>query len=170
MSDSIIVQNPCRYPIDSGRLIRASRAALNANLESQNGCLSIVLTDSKTIKAMNLRYAQVNAPTDVLSFPSDAAPQEPGRTGPYLGDIAIAHDYASTQATATATNVSDVICLLAIHGTLHLLGYDHDTRAARERMWEAQRQSLRSMSIDPSIVEIYGNSENDEAKSASGAK
>jgi len=161
LSDGILLQNPSRYPIDSERLIRASRAVLDCHPEYEYGVLSIVLTDSKTISVMNLRYAQVDAPTDVLSFPADAAPLESDEPGRYLGDIVIAHDYASAQAQATATTVCDVLCLLVIHGTLHLFGYDHDTNAARKKMWAAQELALRSLNIDPTLVESYGNIEND---------
>ena len=161
MSDGILLQNPSRYPIDSEHLIRASRAVLDCHPEYEDGVLSIVLTDSKTISVMNLRYAQVDAPTDVLSFPADAAPLEFDEPGRYLGDIVIAHDYASAQARATATAVCDVLCLLVIHGTLHLLGYDHDTNAAIKKMWAAQELALRSLNIDPALVESYGNIEND---------
>ncbi len=161
MSDGIILQNPSHYPIDSERLIRASRAVLGCHPEYKDGDLSIVLTDSRMLNVMNLRYAQVDAPTDVLSFPADDAPRECCEARRYLGDIVIAHDYASAQARATAAAISDVLCLLVIHGTLHLLGYDHDTNVARKKMWAAQDLALQGMNIDPSLVESYGKSEND---------
>ena len=159
MSDGIILQNSSHYPIDSEGLIRAARAVLDCHPEYEDCSLSIVLTDSKTINAMNLQYAQIDAPTDVLSFPAQDLPLERCGARRYLGDIVIAHDYASAQARATAAAVCDVLCLLVIHGTLHLLGYDHDTEAARDRMWAAQDIALRSASIDPALVEQYGNIE-----------
>lgn len=142
----------------------AVRAALDGNSEYERSSLGIVLTDSATIRAMNKQYAQVDAPTDVLSFRAEALPQESETCGSYLGDIIIAHDYASDQAQATGAAIGDVLCLLAIHGTLHLMGYDHDSSAARESMWAAQDLALRASNIDRAIVDRYGNIEDDRAK------
>ena len=161
MSGGISLQNPSRYPIDSESLKRASQAVLACHPHDKDGSLSIVLTDSKTISGMNLRYAKVDAPTDVLSFPAEPAPRESGECGRYLGDIVIAFDYAAGQAQKTAAAVDDSLCLLVIHGTLHLLGYHHDTQAARDRMWALQVLALRAINVDPAVVELYGNIEND---------
>ena len=131
------------------------------HLNDAAGELSIVITDSRAIKAMNSRYAKVNAPTDVLSFPAERALHASGDCARYLGDIVIAFDYATDQAEKTGTAAGDVLCLLVVHGTLHLLGFDHDTQLARERMWAAQTQVLRAIHIDPAVVEAYGNYNND---------
>lgn len=159
MSDNISLQNPLRYPIDAERLVNASRAALDCHPQAGRCRLSIAFSDSTSIRALNLRYANRDSPTDVLSFRAEATPLDSGALECYLGDIIIAHDYASAQAQATATNLGDVLCLLAIHGTLHLLGYDHDSKAARERMWAAQDRALRELNIDRAIVDQYGNSD-----------
>lgn len=159
MSEGIILLNQCGRPIDADRLIGAVRAALEGHPEYQHKRLSVVLTDTATIGAMNKQYAQVDAPTDVLSFRADALPQEAETAGSYLGDIIIAHDYASAQARATGSAIGDVLCLLAIHGTLHLIGYDHDSPAARECMWAAQDSALRTTHIDLAIVNRYGDIE-----------
>ena len=161
MSHGINLQNPSSYPIDAEGLKRASQAVLARHLRDEIVDLSIVITDSMTIKGMNSRYAKVNAPTDVLSFPAEPAPKASSDDGRYLGDIVIAFDYATFQASKTAAAAVDVLCLLVIHGALHLLGYDHDTQNARERMWAAQAQALRDIHIDPAVVETYGNIDND---------
>lgn len=139
------------------------RAALDGNPKYEQSNLSVVLTDAATIHAMNQRYAQVDAPTDVLSFRAEALAQDSEACGSYLGDIVIAHDYASDQAQATGGGLGDVLCLLVIHGTLHLMGYDHDSPAARECMWAAQDLALRSLNIDSAIVNRYGNIEEGRA-------
>ena len=161
MSLGINLQNPRRYSIDAGSLKRAARAALARRLKDEAGELSIVITDSKTIRAMNSRFAKVNAPTDVLSFPAERAPHESDDGARYLGDIVIAFDYAAEQAERTGAALGDALCLLVIHGTLHLLGFDHDTPLARERMWAAQALALHSVHIDPAVVEAYGRIENE---------
>ena len=164
MTEGITLLNPSGAPIDADRLMGAARAALNGKPEYELSSLSVVLTDSATIRAMNRQYAQVDAATDVLSFRAEALPPESGTRGAYLGDIVIAHDYASDQALATGTAIGDVLCLLAIHGTLHLMGYDHDSPAARESMWAAQDVALRASNIDQAIVNRYGHIEDDPAQ------
>ena len=159
MSDGIRVLNPSRYPIDAESLILAARAALACPPANEDDRLSIALTDSKSIREMNLRYAKIDAPTDALSFPAGDEPPAVAEAGRYLGDIVIAHDYASAQARLTTAPMSDVLCLLVVHGALHLLGYDHDTRAARDRMWAAQAGALRAIGIDPAVVDRYGEAD-----------
>ncbi len=161
MSLGINLQHPRRYSIDAESLKRAARIVLARHLKDEAGELSIVVTDSKTVRAMNSRYAAVNAPTDVLSFPAERAPHESDEGARYLGDIVVAFDYAADQAEKTGAALGEVLCLLVIHGTLHLLGYDHDTPLARERMWAAQALALQSVHIDPAVVEAYGRIENE---------
>ncbi|RME82331.1 MAG: rRNA maturation RNase YbeY, partial [Caldilineae bacterium] len=59
-----------------------------------------------------------------------------------LGDIVIAAPTAARQAHAAGHTPAEEICLLAVHGILHLLGYDHDTPARKEAMWQKQAQIL----------------------------
>lgn len=161
MSDGITLQNPNRYRIDRERLIQATRTVLASRSHARDVSLCIALTDAGAIKTLNLKYAFVDAPTDVLSFPANHLTANAGETGKYLGDIVIAHDYASAQADATGAALEDILCLLVVHGTLHLLGYGHETAAAKDQMWAAQAAALRSLNIDPAIVESYGNIEDD---------
>lgn len=160
MSHKVDLQNPDGCSLDSEILKRAARAVLARHLVDEAGELSIVISKAKTIRAMNLRYANVNAPTDVLSFPAEPAPHTADDCARYLGDIVIAFDYAMDQADKTGAALGDALCLLVIHGTLHLLGYDHDTQLAREKMWREQTLVLRAMHVDPSVVEVYGRIEN----------
>lgn len=161
MNDGITLRNPNRYPLDEDRLVQATQAILTSHSNDQDASLCIALTDADAIKALNLKFAFVDAATDVLSFSAVPLPNEFGETGKYLGDIVIAHDYAAAQACATDAVLDDVLCLLVIHGTLHLLGFAHDTAAAKDRMWAAQEAALRSLKIDPAIVESYGSLEDD---------
>lgn len=162
MNLGVNLQNPGGCPIDAECLKRAARAAFACQPGGEAGELSIVISDSKTIRELNLRYAKVDAPTDVLSFTAEQAPREPGDCARYLGDIVIAYDYAADQAEETGAALGEALCLLVIHGALHLLGYHHDTTLARERMWAAQASALRAIQIDPAVVATYGNSENDQ--------
>lgn len=161
MNDGIRLQNPNRYPINRQRLVQATRATLASHSDEQDASLCIALTDADAIKELNSKYAFVDAPTDVLSFPANPLPHAVGETGKYLGDIVIAHDYVSAHAGATDAALDDILCLLVIHGTLHLLGFTHDTAAAKDRMWAAQDAALRLLNIDPAVVQSYGNIEDD---------
>jgi probable rRNA maturation factor len=90
------------------------------------GDVSIAVVPDGRIKALNRRYRRKDAPTDVLSFPAD----EPGT----LGDIVIAAGIARRQAREAGHSLQTELRVLALHGLLHLLGYDHehdDGRMAR---------------------------------------
>ena len=73
----------------------------------------------------------------------------------YLGDLIIAYPYAQAQAVREAQDLMQSLALLVVHGTLHLLGYDHDSPAGREAMWSAQDQALRSLDLPLSLVPSY---------------
>lgn len=164
MSDGVILQNPGRYPVDSARLARAAAAVLAAHPEHRDGSLSIVLTDSRTVASLNAEYGQAAGTTDVLAFPAATALDAPATIAenrPYLGDIIVAHDYVSAQVEGLGAALSDVLCLLVIHGTLHLLGYEHDSPTAMSKMWSAQERALHAAGISASVVDVYGNIEHD---------
>ena len=161
MNDGIELQNPNRYPVDGDRLVQAARAILTSHSNDQDASLCIAIADAGAIKALNLKFAFTDAPTDALSFPAQPWPDASGETGKYLGDIVIAHDYVSAQACALDALLNDILCLLVIHGTLHLFGFAHDTAAAKDRMWAAQDAALRSLNIDPALVASYGSLEDD---------
>lgn len=148
----IDVQNEGRYAVDSERLRAAAEKVLMRHQTAAGSGMTIVITGDEKITAMNLRYRGIDAPTDVLSFPADALPDEFADEAPYLGDLVIAYPYASAQATREGHNLQDSVCLLVVHGTLHLLGYDHDTPARRAEMWSAQAELLTALGISPDIV------------------
>lgn len=110
--------------------------------------LTLLLTDDTQIRQMNREYRQEDKPTDVLSFP--AGPASPGMLPeeiPYLGDIAISLPYAARQAAEAGHDLAGELQLLAVHGVLHLLGYDHDTAEAKESMWRAQTAVLAQLNL-----------------------
>lgn len=96
-------------------------------------------------------------PTDVLSFPlieySDGKPHiEPGDIDPgsgrvFLGDIVISVDKALEQAQAYGHSGEREFAFLAVHGTLHLLGYDHESREDEETMFSVQEDILEEMGL-----------------------
>jgi probable rRNA maturation factor len=107
--------------------------------------ISLVITDNDTIQELNREFRHVDAPTDVLSFPAEPIP---GEDDLYMGDLILALPYIQRQAEAEGHTLSDELALAVIHGTLHLLGYDHDTSEHQELMWTRQAEALRAMNVN----------------------
>ena len=93
---------------------------------SARGDLCVALVSDARMRALNRQFRGKDKVTDVLSFPAD--PSTPLRAGTrgFLGDIVIASGVAKKQAKAAGHSLNIEIRVLALHGLLHLLGYDHD--------------------------------------------
>jgi len=113
--------------------------------QSMEGDLSIVLTDEAQLHELNRDYLDVDAPTDVLSFPASETDPETARR--YFGDILISVPHAEEQARAAGHALEAEIQLLTVHGTLHLLGYDHAEAEEKARMWKAQAEILERLGL-----------------------
>ncbi len=116
--------------------------------------LSVKLSNDSELAALNTRYRQVEAPTDVLSFSTLAEvagmPAEVFAGEPlYLGDIAISVETAARQAAARQHMLADELVWLAAHGFLHLLGWDHPNREGLRAMLQWQERLLRSVECEP---------------------
>lgn len=126
------------------------RLAAETSLEHQNisaaSELSLVVSDDEHLQQLNLQFRQVDAPTDVLSFPSTLTDPESGTT--YLGDVIISFQKALAQAQSGGHNVMDELQLLTVHGVLHLLGHDHANADQKNRMWAAQAEILSQLGLD----------------------
>ena len=97
------------------RLKTAAEAARKA--VKMKGDFTILLADDKKLRALNREFRGKDKPTNVLSFPSGDA---------YRGDIAIAYGVTAAEAKAAGKNFPDHAIHLAVHGVLHLAGYDHE--------------------------------------------
>ncbi len=160
MSNSIEVQTARQYQVDTCKLSPAADIVLQQH--QVHGALTIVLTDDDSVRSLNMRFRQSDTVTDVLSFPAAALPSVVADQH-YLGDIIVAVDFTQNRANRNGTDLEDTLCLLVIHGTLHLLGYDHDSKETEKRMWEAQSAALYAMQIDPGLVAAYGGFDLDQA-------
>ena len=109
-------------PIPLEEVERAVKAVLDAEGVAE-GELSVAFVSDEEIAALNERFLAHEGPTDVISFPLHL----PG--GPPLGDIYIGAEQAARQAPGP---VREEILRLAVHGTLHILGYEHPEGAERE--------------------------------------
>jgi probable rRNA maturation factor len=107
--------------------------------------LSVVIDSDEKIQQLNRDFLGIDAPTDVLSFPSEEF--DPDEQAEYIGDIIISYPRALTQAQAAGHPVGNEIQLLVVHGVLHLLGHDHADPAEKSRMWQAQSEVLTSLGV-----------------------
>lgn len=146
----INVYNEQNHIIDEVRLRDAVQVAIRHQGAPVDSGVSIIVTDNDAVAELNRTYRHVDSPTDVLSFPA-GIPTMPGET-PDLGDLFIAYPYASAQAKRAGHDLHDSLVLLVVHGTLHLLGFDHDTPENKARMWAVQGQILQILHISEDIV------------------
>lgn len=136
---------------DSEAVVERAIAAATAAAKAP-GCaeVAVMLTDDATIRTLNREWRGFDKPTNVLSFP--AAPQPGAAMGAptMLGDIAIAYETTAREAEAEGKSFADHLAHLAVHGLLHLLGYDHETDTEAEIMEGLERDVLASLGIaDP---------------------
>lgn len=118
--------------------------------EAADKDLTIVITDDAQLHALNLEWMGVDAPTDVLSFPSEEIDPETGNR--YLGDILISIERARLQAEMAGHQVESEVQLLVAHGILHLLGHDHAEKEEKSRMWDAQAAILNNLGLSGIVI------------------
>ena len=149
MAYTIDVQSTSSYPMP---LAQAVAAAANVALEylsaPDGAALTVLLTDDEHLRRLNKQYRDEDHATDVLSFPSgDPMPGDENLLE-YLGDIAIAVPFAERQARDKGHDAKAELQLLAVHGVLHLLGYDHTDSEEKAAMWMAQAAILDKLGLN----------------------
>ena len=105
------------------------------------GDLTVALVCDAKMRALNRQFRGIDRPTDVLSFPADPGARRPRGQRPFLGDVVIATGVAGRQARSAGDPVDTEIRRLALHGLLHVLGYDHEHDDGR--MERVERRLLR---------------------------
>jgi probable rRNA maturation factor len=124
------------------------------------GDLAIALASDAQVRALNRRYRGQDRPTDVLSFPSDAGstPSTPSSRGPgpALGDLVIATGVARRQAAEAGHSYATELKVLALHGLLHLLGYDHHSVDDNGRMRRLESRLRRKGGLEAGLIERAG--------------
>lgn len=110
--------------------------------------VTVLLTDDDQLQTLNKEYRGINKPTDVLSF--EAGETMPGMKEDenYLGDIVISVPMAERQAKVGGHSLKAELQLLTVHGTLHLLGYDHEEPDEKDRMWWVQASVLAQLGAE----------------------
>ena len=150
----IEVDEPYAAEVNANDLMRVIEAALLVEGRPE-GEVTLLVTDDAAVAAYNQQYRGVEGPTDVLSF----AAQEPTpgfvmapEMACYLGDIVIALPFTRRQAAAFNRTLIDELRLLAVHGILHLLGYDHAEPEEEAIMWAKQDAILAGLTSNQLTV------------------
>ena len=106
--------------------------------------VELLITNNSEIQKINLEYRQIDKATDVLSFPLEDIPMGP------LGSIVISYDYVKNLALELGHSEKDELCLLFIHGILHLLGYDHEVDSGEMR--DKEKEVIQSFNLPKSLI------------------
>jgi probable rRNA maturation factor len=131
---------------DAGKLQTAVRRAVTraaAMLSTKDAELAIVLTDDSTIRALNRDWRDVDKATNVLAFPTKNA-------AGHLGGIVLAFETIAREARSEGKPLAHHLAHLAVHGFLHLVGYDHERPKDALEMERTERKILSQLAIpDP---------------------
>jgi probable rRNA maturation factor len=142
---TIQVKRSVKLPVEKSILVRAARMTLESTGAAENADVSIVIGNDTLLHRLNLKYRHTDAPTDVLSFPSGEV--DPDTSSLYLGDVVISLTRAQEQASAEGHPLVDELQLLVVHGTLHLLGFDHENTKDKKKMWDTQDMVLKQLNL-----------------------
>lgn len=124
-----------RVPITRARVAEVARAVLRTE-RVRDAMLSVTFVSNRAIRALNRKHLRRDRVTDVISFAFKAS----GRRAALIGDVYIAPQVARESARANGVTYREELVRLVVHGTLHVLGFDHPESAARVRspMWRRQ--------------------------------
>ena len=127
-------------PTDQVRaLLTQSLVQLKLNPECE---VNLVFVDENEMTELHIKWMDESGPTDVLSFPMDM-PENPNEAVT-LGDIVIAPTVATRQAATAGHSAEHEICILAAHGLLHILGYDHANKEDEKVMFALQEDLVKN--------------------------
>jgi len=132
------------------RAVAAAAETVDAGLGEAE--LAVMLTDDAGIRTLNSNWRGIDKPTNVLSFPAlpPAGPIGPDDAPRMLGDIAIAYETTRKEADDEQKPFDHHLSHLAVHGFLHLIGYDHETDGDAETMETLEQEILAQLGIpDP---------------------
>ena len=157
MRDFVVLENQgIQLSEECIRQINAVAARAAALEGVPDASANIVIADDDYLHELNWKFRQIDRATDVLSFPANelsapigqaieaGADLEQGEEGElFLGDIFISLDHAAVQAEEYGNTLEQELCFLAMHGMLHLMGYDHMKEQEEMVMRQKQREVLQ---------------------------
>ena len=151
---SVSVSDGRGRPVRDGGLSRWLAAAAPARARGE---VAVALVTDAHIRKLNSQYRRKPVPTDVLSFPAHPGSRtpDPGSRSPdpALGDIVIATGVARRQARDAGHSYQTELRVLALHGLLHLLGYDHDRKNDAGRMARVEARLRRRGGLRAGVIE-----------------
>ena len=154
MTEVLVVAECWQHEPDADAVIQRAIAAAAGSVDADVGDaeLAVMLTDDPGIRTLNSNWRGIDKPTNVLSFPAlqGEGARKPGDAPRMLGDIAIAYETTRREADAEGKLFEHHLSHLAIHGFLHLIGYDHENDADAEEMEALETEILEQLGIpDP---------------------
>ncbi|MDR3543715.1 MAG: rRNA maturation RNase YbeY [Desulfosporosinus sp.] len=132
-------------------LSQAIEKAIRLSGGPEEAEVSLMLVDDQRIHSLNLEYRGVDRPTDVLSFAlQEESEEEPDSDyeDDLLGDIVISAERAREQAVEYGHSFEREIVYLAVHGTLHLLGYDHEEEKDKQEMRNKEEEVMALVGLE----------------------
>src|SRR5271167_210112 len=148
--DILAVSALWKQQTDLKSTLRRAIAEAAAVLSTPRAELVIVLTDDSAIRLLNRDWRGIDAATNVLSFPTADVPGDP----PLIGDIVLAYETIDGEARIERKPFAHHVAHLAVHGFLHLLGYDHEREKDAEAMERTERTILRRLAIPDPYLRI----------------
>ena len=116
-------------------------------LELKNVMFNVIIINNDSIHKINKEYRKIDRPTDVITFALEDYNDITVPDIRVLGDIYISYDKVKEQALEYNHSKKRELCFLAVHGLLHLLGYDHMNKDDEEKMFRMQKELLDSYGI-----------------------
>jgi len=154
----IQIDQKFRRYLKKDRLKQAVECSLSTQSLASEVELGLLITDDETVQKLNREYRSLDETTDVLSFAltEKSADSLPFITPPdgflHLGEVVISYPQAARQAQENNTEIDKEVALLVIHGTLHLLGYDHDEPKREQEMRALEERVLSEVAGNPRSV------------------
>jgi rRNA maturation RNase YbeY len=134
--------------VDQPSLVAMIERVLTEDGIEDGASLALVLADDTLLHELNLRHREVDAPTDVLSFPANEGEEFPTQEGEpaYLGDIVVSVESVGRQAEEVGLALGEELAHVVLHGLLHILGYDHE-ESDEEAVMKAREEAVLGPAI-----------------------
>jgi probable rRNA maturation factor len=138
--------------MDRAWAARVRRAA--SLLAPEGASVNVVVVGDRAMRRLNRKYRGKDRPTDVLSFSYRRARSRPAG-GAAVGDVVVSHQTLARDARRMGVRTRDLAVRIVVHGFLHVLGYDHHTRADAARMERRERAVLRRVLPARTVRDLF---------------
>ena len=136
-----IINKQSAVKVSARRLKRLLEEVLACEL-GREAQVNVLLTDDEKITELNGKFLGKHRPTDVMAWVLDE--EDEGDDEPLFGEVAVSGETALRQGRRHGNTPEEELTLYAVHGILHLAGYDDLTKAKRSKMWKRQREIMKA--------------------------